>query len=338
MNAAATILEDAGASLVCVDAGSAGGFHPRFLAVGSRVQLIGFEPDPAECARLQANATAGQRYLNSALGRADQDVVLHLHRKRNTSSVYATDTARVGHFDNAARLDVESTVPLRTRSLDDVARSEGLPSIDYLKVDVEGHELAILQGYSGPMLMAEIEVTFHPFRKDVPLFDEVMRHMRSRGLFLLDLRRMYWSPTRRRDVRNHPAKGMLMFGDALFALDPYLEGNRRLLSTPAERAKYLALFCVYGYPAEALMCLDVLKATTSMEEPEFEQRRSAIIRTSRSRKWARPRLARLLLWLESWCSLPVAISEGLLLNDDAQTDGELGNWDTLAHLKEVARR
>ena len=337
-HAAATILAAAGGRLVCVDVGSAGGFHPRFLALGSHAQLIGIEPDPAECARLQAAAADGQRFINAALGRADEEVLLHLHRKRNTSSIYATDAARVRHFDNPSRLDIEATTQLRTRSLDAVISAESLPSLDYLKADVEGHELAVLEGYSGRLLMAEIEVTFHPFRRGVPLFDDIMRHMRERGLFLLDLRRMYWSPTRRHELRNHSAKGMLMFGDALFALDPHLEENRCWFSTAADRAKYLALYCAYGYPAEALMCLDVLQATTSMEVGEYDRLRTILIRSSRSRKWGRPRIARVLLWLERWLALPVAISEGLFLNGGAQTDGELGNWDTLAELKRARRR
>src|SRR5712692_6768966 len=204
MNPALTILDTADADLVCVDVGSAAGFHPRFREVKSRARLIGFEPDPDECARLIQTAEPGQRYINAALGRSGEQISFHLHRKRNTSSAYDTDLARLRYFDDGHRLDVDRVQVIRTRSLDEVMQSEGLQPIDYLKVDVEGHELSVLEGYSGRLLMAEIEVTFHPFRVAVPLFDEVMRHMRQRGLFLLDLRRTYWSPAKRREIRNHP--------------------------------------------------------------------------------------------------------------------------------------
>jgi FkbM family methyltransferase len=337
MNTALAVLEEADTDLVCVDVGSAAGFHPRFREVKSRARLIGFEPDPDECSRLTRTAEPGERYINAALGRSGEQVSFHLHRKRNTSSVYDTDRVRLSHFDDATRLDVERVQLLRTRSLDEVGRSEGILPIDYLKVDVEGHELSVLEGYSGRLLMAEIEVTFHPFRIGVPLFDEVMRHMRQRGLFLLDLRRTYWSPGERREIRNHPTKGMLMFGDALFALDPHLEMNGHWLDTTSDRAKYLALLCLYGYPAEALMCLDVFRASRQVDDGELERIRASITRFARSRKWAQPRVARLLLLLERWFSLPIAVSEGLFLNDGAQTDGELGNWDMLKHLNSKPR-
>ena len=46
------LLEEASSRLVCVDVGSAGGFHPRLNSVRSRADLIGFEVDPEEYDRL----------------------------------------------------------------------------------------------------------------------------------------------------------------------------------------------------------------------------------------------------------------------------------------------
>ena len=253
-------------------------------------------------------------------------MTLHLHRKRNTSSLYETDDRRVSHFQDAARLATEEKHTLKTRSLDEVCADLGIAGIDYLKVDIEGHELAALEGYHGPMLICEVEVSFYPFRRGIPLADEVLSHMRRRGMFLLDLRRSYWTPSTCYTLRNYPEKGMLIFGDALFAADPFLADNATLFSTHAARAKYLALFCAYGYAAEALMMIDVFAERGLVADEEAAESKALIHRLTSSWKIPRLRIARLLLAIERWVHLPVAVGAGLSLSMNAQTDGELGNW------------
>ncbi len=320
------LLKDAGTRLVCVDVGSAGGFHPRIEAIRSQADIIGIDADPEECARLNAAAKAGERHINAAVGRENETVCLELHKKRTTSSCYATDINRMRHFHDVERFAKEGTISSTTRSLDSICTSEGLSRIDYLKVDVEGLELAVLQGYTGPLLVAELEVNFHPFRKDVPLFDEIMAHMRKRGFFLVDLRRTYWSPTRMRDVRNYSSKGWIMFGDALFALDPFLEANYAFLETAAARGAYLALLCLYGYAAEALMVVDVLTDVRLMTADEGK-RLAGIVRKKHTHRKLKAPLGRVLLSAEKWVQFPISISSGLFVTDECQADGPLGNRD-----------
>ena len=259
VSAARALLETANSRVICLDIGSAGGFHPRLEAIRGCADLFGAEADPDECERLNACARPGERHINIAVGRDGERVTLELHRKRKTSSCYPTDPDRVRCFAEVDRLTPEGQVTFITRSLDAVCEAEGIARIDYLKVDVEGHELAVLEGYSGPLLVAEIEVNFYPFRIGVPTFDIVMRYMRERGFTLMDLRRTFWSPLSARKIRNYGAKGVLIHGDALFVLDPFLPSNYPALKTREARNRYLALLCLYGYAAEALAVLDVFK-------------------------------------------------------------------------------
>jgi FkbM family methyltransferase len=329
---AISLLKDAGVRLKCIDIGSAGGFHPRMEAIREYADMIGVDADPQECARL--NAAAGKncgRYINAAVGRENEKVELILRKKRQTSSCYKTDMERVRHFHDADRFTQEGALSFTTRSLDSVCRSEKIDGIDYLKIDVEGSELAVLDGYSGSFLLAEIEVNFHPLRKDIPLFDEIMNHMRKRGYLLIDLRRIFWNPLRQKDLGNYPAKGLLMHGDALFALDPFKEANHVFLNTAAARARYLSLLCVYGYLAEALMVIDVLLKARLMSADEAKRSEEIIRRGAVPRKW-RPRLARFLLSLEKWVRIPNVLKSGLLMYnyyqyDYHQGDGEPGNHD-----------
>jgi FkbM family methyltransferase len=323
---AARILRSAGARPVCLDVGSAGGFHPRLEAIRSEIDIVGFDADPDECARLNAAAAPGERHINAAIGRDGERVVLELHRKRKTSSCYKTDLDRVRRFSEAERFDPDGEVAFTTRSLDSVCAAEDIGRIDYLKADVEGHELAVFEGCTRPFLLAEVEVYFHPFRQGACSFDQIMRHMRERGLMLLDLRRTFWSPNRAAAVRNYGAKGILVFGDALFCLDPFLESSWPALSTAEARARYLALVCLYGYTAEALMFIDVLESRQVMPPEEAQVLRGFITRGAVRRK-LRARLGRFLIFIERWLQLPVAVRSGLFLDLPYQADGELGNVD-----------
>ena len=320
------LLQSAHTRPVCIDVGSAGGFHPRLEAIRSDADIIGFDADPEECARLNAVARYGERHINAAIGRENQKVVLELHNKRKTSSCYKTDTDRAHHFHDAERLTPNGEIFFTTRSLDAVCASEGINRIDYVKVDVEGHELAVLEGCTKTFMLAEIEVYFHPFRKGACFFDQIMHHMRERGFILLDLRRTYWSPNRVSDMRNFGAKGLLMFGDALFVLDPFLETNYPVLSTVDARARYLSLLSLYGYTVEALMVIDVLKDKKMMPFNEAETFENIIMKGAIRRK-LKLRLGRLMLFIEKWIQLPVSVRSGLFLSKYYQSDGELGNLD-----------
>lgn len=304
--------------------GSAGGFHPRLESIRSSIDIIGFDADPDECARLNAVARQGELHINAAIGRENEKVVLELHNKRKTSSCYKTDMDRVSRFQDVERFTPEGEISFITHSLDSVCASEGIRRIDYVKIDVEGHELAVLEGCTGTFLFAEIEVYFHPFRKGACFFDQIMYHMRKRGFILLDLRRTYWSPNRVSEIRNYGAKGLPMFGDALFVLDPFLEANYSTLDAIDARVRYLALLSLYGYTAEALMIIDLFKNKKIMSSAEAETSETIIKKGSIRRKF-KLRLGRLMMLMEKWIQLPVSVRSGLFLSKYYQSDGELGN-------------
>ncbi|MBF0504263.1 MAG: FkbM family methyltransferase [Candidatus Omnitrophica bacterium] len=320
------LLKSVHARPVCVDVGSAGGFHQRLEAVRSEVDIIGFDADPDECARLNAAAKQGERHINAAIGRENEKITLELHKKRKTSSCYKTNMDRVSYFYDAERFTPEGEISFTTHSLDAICASEGIKRIDYIKVDVEGHELAVLEGCAKVFLFAELEVYFHPFREGACSFDQIMSHMRQRGYILMDLRRNYWSPKSTDAIRNYSVKGMLMFGDALFCLDPFLKVNQSAWSTAEARAGYLALLSLYGYTAEALMFIDVLKGNGSMPTDEAEIFKGIIMRGSVRRK-CKARLGRIMLLMEKWMQFPIAVRSGLSLSAHCQGDGELGNLD-----------
>ncbi|MDE0829784.1 MAG: hypothetical protein OSB03_11350 [Vicinamibacterales bacterium] len=130
---ALALLERAAADLVCVDAGSAGGVHPRMDAVRGQARLVGIDADPDEVARLNAAAGPGERHIHAAVGRPDEEVVLQRHKKRQTSSCFETEVERVSRFHDPGRYWADGELAMKTRSLDDICAAEGIPRIGFLK-------------------------------------------------------------------------------------------------------------------------------------------------------------------------------------------------------------
>lgn len=126
---------------VIVDVGAnRGDFSARALAAaGPKASIFAFEPSRAAYAVL-AERFAGEprvRLLPFGLGDEDRDDA-QLHADR-PGSPHGSLYARAG-------LDQESTEAVQLRRLDRICAQLGIGRIDYLKVDAEGHDVAVLAG------------------------------------------------------------------------------------------------------------------------------------------------------------------------------------------------
>lgn len=176
---------------VVVDVGCRWGFAERFLTTNGRVRVYGFDPDQAECARLEAayaslapgTVTLVPLALSAQPGRRR----LHLTHEPACSSLFEPDPALTSAYPalNCAR--EVGTLEVETTTLDDWSRKAGVGRIDYLKLDTQGSELAILRGAERTLAdvrCLEIEVEFNPIYRGQSLFADVDSYMRRQGFLL----------------------------------------------------------------------------------------------------------------------------------------------------------
>lgn len=81
------------------------------------------------------------------VGLSDQPGQQSLYKDQAVSGLASLTQRRLGHF--GISLDLVETVTLRT--LDSVVEQQSIHTIDLLKLDVEGHELAVLRGAASAM-------------------------------------------------------------------------------------------------------------------------------------------------------------------------------------------
>jgi FkbM family methyltransferase len=120
-----------------LDIGANAGFH-ALCGASTFSQVHAFEPVPATAARLRRNAS-----LSEAADRVRvHEVALS---DRDGSVAMRVEPGHCGANRIEASGDGSSiTVPMAT--LDDVADRDGIRNVDLIKIDVEGHERAVIAG------------------------------------------------------------------------------------------------------------------------------------------------------------------------------------------------
>src|ERR1700689_256340 len=188
-----------------------------------RLNVIGFEPQQAECQKLNALAMPGRRYLPYAVANGERRT-LYVTNTGMTSSLLRPNLKIAQQFNNLAELmQVVATPLVDTVRLDDVAeiRAQGC---DLLKLDTQGSEAEILAHASRTLehcLIIQSEVEFVPLYERHPLFADVDQLLRGRGFMFhrfVGLAGRTYRPLMLNDDPNIPMS-QLLWGDAVYVPD-----------------------------------------------------------------------------------------------------------------------
>lgn len=157
-------------------------YAPLLQLPGTRV--VGFEPNPEECARLNAKANPLHTFEPCFVGDGRKRP-FHWCEWAATSSLYPPNRPVLERFSELTDLvKVKETVEVQTTRLDDIPGCRGA---DFVNIDVQGATLDVLRG--GPetisrALVVHCEVEFVPLYEGEPLFGEVDAEMRRLGFLL----------------------------------------------------------------------------------------------------------------------------------------------------------
>lgn len=229
------LAEDVGLHLC--DVGSRGGVLEDFLPAAQFTRVTGFEPDHEECERLNQAAAKRpltwkqEKHYQVALGDRNARQSLIVCNDRQFSSTLEpvkqlpVDFGREECFRVVDRLDMD------VESLDSFCAQQGIEDLDFLKVDVQGGELAILKGgdemVTKHLLGIRCEVEFAHLYVGQPLFSEMELHLRESGFYPADwLYQRYWRSSPKHEHGQYSKKaaisysrGRLIHSDVLFLRD-----------------------------------------------------------------------------------------------------------------------
>jgi FkbM family methyltransferase len=156
--------------------------YARLNALG-RLNVIGFEPQPAECAKLNALSLPGRQYLPYVIADGKRRSFYQTN-SGVTSSLLPPNLQFAQLFNNLAEfMQVVATGQVNTVRLDDVAEVKA-QGCDLLKLDTQGSEAEILAHGIETLescLIVHTEVEFVQLYEGQPLFAEVDQLLRGQG-------------------------------------------------------------------------------------------------------------------------------------------------------------
>ena len=250
--------------LTYMDLGTRDGFQDDLSVLAFAVHAIGFEPEPEEFVRL-SNAGPGpwatRRLLPFAVSSTGGSAVLYVSKDRDGSSLLSPLPAVGKRFNKTQFFDLERTVDVETRTLQETLGASEIDSIDYLKIDIEGAELGVFEASPAVLddiLVIKTEACYLPVREGQGLVHEIDACLGENGFELMDVvRPAHW---RREGHVIHPrvsdamppyARGQLIHGDFLYFRDPTTLDDR-----PERLIRLGLLAAAMGYFDHALMAFE----------------------------------------------------------------------------------
>jgi FkbM family methyltransferase len=243
--------------LSVLDVGARGGPQSHWPLYGQDVRVIGFEPHAEECQKLNETADSFQvPFICHPVGLGKENFTARLYDYPNQA---ANSLIPPENVSNPTFSDITIT------RFEDFAKAHHISQVDFIKMDIERHEMEALEGMQkwlggdNPVFGFEIEVHFRP-QGDTPLYSDIELFLRKQGYRVADLdifkasnpvlpAPVAW------DHRNHLGEpilgptttGEMVHGDALFFIDlNRCDKEKMRAKGPVNLLKYASLFEVYG--------------------------------------------------------------------------------------------
>lgn len=249
-----------GGHLTYMDIGARGELEePWSLMPKPALKVVGFEPDPEECGKLNEKSDTGREYIPAAVWREETVVTFHINAVPSTSSVYPANKDLIEKFAKRhwePRL-THKTVEVPTVTLDHVLKKYELDP-DFLKIDTQGGEFSILEGANKTLTDHVAAVLIEAWTSEVyrgqHLSGEIMELMAKFGFTLYDVNiAAAW--TRQRAIDEGLAGKPQVVGlDLLFIKDNAAELFRT--GGALKVLKAAAIADMFGYSAAALDMID----------------------------------------------------------------------------------
>ena len=197
-------------------------------------QILAVDADVAMCDAWNRTAPPGVRHLAAALGRTGETRTFYHYKKPEHSSLYLPHHHLNPRFHGLDGVEVRDAATVETVSLDRFSEEHGLGPVDFIKLDVQGAELEVMQGGTGVLrdvLALVSEVEFHPIYQDQPLFGDVAGFLRGCGLDYHKLLNSHHRALKPLLLRNSLEAGSQhVYSDAMFVMN-----QERMDRLPEER-------------------------------------------------------------------------------------------------------
>ncbi len=229
-------------------------------------RLLAFEPDARQHDDLRRRLGDATTLYPYALGDGATHVLHVCPDKSGMSSLLKPDPQALGFFNLFSNFGtVLDRIEMATRRLDDLA---DVPSIDFLKLDVQGSELAILQNGRQKLancVFIQTEVSFVTLYENQPGFGAIDLELRAQGLLphcFAAIKQWSIAPTVRDNEPRRPFN-QLLEADAVYMRDMVRPAG--MSDVQIKKLAAIAHYC-YRSPDLVVRCLIELQKRSALSD------------------------------------------------------------------------
>lgn len=303
-------LKVAGINLTIVDVGARNGMFLIPPSYATQSNFIGFEPNPEEYNKLVTRNTdairlghsmpyfKSEKYYDCALWNKDGTYPFYITNGTGSCTMMGKANSRVtkrmwlkgDEKDYEERYStVKTIIPMKCRRLDNIINP--LMKIDFLKIDAEGADFAILEGSesllkSQNILFVKTEFQCFPYYDTHPLLGDQQIYLNKHGLRLIDIDLEH--PKYSRDktkIISSAFRECIFGGDAYFIVDP------DVVDLSALDLQRLACVCmIFGFNS---LAMSLVRDAKLLNNDDIEQ-----IEITLNKKWTKQR------FLNVWNQVP----------------------------------
>jgi len=177
-----------------VDIGSRAGIPTRWMPLEEKLKIIGFEPDLVECNRLNeeySNYKYDSIFYPTALLESNRRAHIFNCNNPGVDSFYEPNSKLWARYAEGEIHKVKKKTEILATTLDDVFKKNNHTQADFIKIDVQGSELAVIQGARKSLsncFGVEVEVEFTSLYNNQSLFSDIDSELKDNGFTFFEFR------------------------------------------------------------------------------------------------------------------------------------------------------
>jgi FkbM family methyltransferase len=175
---------------IYLDVGSSGGQDYLILLLTKLKVIQTYSVDPADEWGSKNRSHACGNIINVGLGKTDSSVRFNITKHPGCSSCLIPNYKILGEYPISDWFTVVKEKNVKIRSYHSLVQEGCAPRPDFVKLDVQGYEFHVLDGFSevlNSVQGVEIECHFRPLYDGQALFQQIYDKMRDSGLKLRKL-------------------------------------------------------------------------------------------------------------------------------------------------------
>ncbi len=167
-----------------VDVGGSEGLHERWWPHLDNLDAYLFEPNPEEAEKIRQKyaATPNIRAIEKALWNADTQKTLHLAANFGCTSIRKPDMPFLTEYSLHPYFELVGSMKIDCRRYDHLYAEGLVPSPDAVKIDVQGCEYEVLEGFGDLLddcLCIELESHFYPIYRNQKLIGDLVSYLEA---------------------------------------------------------------------------------------------------------------------------------------------------------------